>query len=1029
MMSDLMVRIQSLEASLNEITSILNQFLPRPNTVSTRKQTQRQTRQVQEVPAWAMAITLKLNLVSTEVQHIKEAVQKSPGSHGSIAGTDDQAPPDSQQRTPGPLPTISKQPSDRGQLRERAPTTSRARNYQSTNTNPEADASDSGKGLEAGSSSTSRLEMSTMEPQSPRARTPSSQDSDGSAIASYETAVETTPKPHLLIPPALRQKVSSFSLSVEEMGDKLVPNVILFLANPAFTSKISIKNIPDVNWTDLATSTPRPPEDYDLIGVTWSQSRVVGAANLNIAPRNYSFPGFPDFSHAIKPPSLEESLNYLDQLISDPPKDPIPYYVGPPLDDGPSVSILNSILHPGQRLLQIGPIRGLNEAYWHWGPKGSGTPWHCEDIDLWSFNAGCIGWKLWLEIPESHTAAFEAFVRKHWPTNNCDQFARHPCVVISPKTLKRNGIKFKIDLQGPGELKITRPRSYHMVVNVTDSFATAINFLPPDEPIVPRDTNVCPRCGLYSLKIKGIRKVPYAPINATELNMSSRTRRTDINTNANSRIADSVTTSSRSIQPPTRKRQNTNETLRPQTKTKRTKPQVTVPRDLQNLDAVKKQISSIDKLCKFPLFNGDPPTLAVFTAVAAIWSRPAIEQFCSLVKSTRDLSVRVEAYGDQATRVEQHIRGINISRRQSMLGTFLLRLYQLYLAEEIDSLNDGRVRMNKPALDGILARAEWKYSTLRYHRDKGRTWRRICGDNNGLLCFIFLDAKNSLKISPDIFIDMTPDDLKIFHQLLKSDYTTSICSAGKAFQNALNSEATDADFLWEGSSVPVHTLSEERLLASLQLYPSNNENIYDKDKYPDWPRPTDWPKEWDWLIDPTSLNPNERQCEMCFETTCCCIDTAQRTMPRIKDYGGKKKRGLQAVAERPGQIAYKKGDIIGQYTGELVPLGTKCDGWALELWRTGANFPFESSLCQIYAKERGNCFRLLNHHCNPNAICRPRAVSGRCRLMIEAKEDIRDGKEITIDYGPDYWGSTGCPCDAPHHRISQPGQPKNAAAV
>jgi hypothetical protein len=205
------------------------------------------------------------------------------------------------------------------------------------------------------------------------------------------------------------------------------------------------------------------------------------------------------------------------------------------------------------------------------------------------------------------------------------------------------------------------------------------------------------------------------------------------------------------------------------------------------------------------------------------------------------------------------------------------------------------------------------------------------------------------------------------------------------------------------------------LLAYLQLYPSKAENTYEKDRYPDWPRPDGWSEERDWPIDPTSLNSNERQCELCSETTCSCINTAQRTMPRIKDYGGEKKRGLQAVAERPGQIAYKEGDIVGQYTGELMPLGTKRDGWALAMWRTGPDFPFEDPVCQIYAKDRGNCTRLLNHHCDPNARCRSRAVSGRCRLMIEAKKDIRDGEEITIDYGPEYWDGRGCPCDAPHH--------------
>jgi hypothetical protein len=808
-----------------------------------------------------------------------------------------------------------------------------------------------------------------------------------------------------------------------EMGDKLALNVMQFSADPAFTDKITIKDIPNVNWTDLAASTPRPSADYDLIGVTWSQSQVVGAARLHVSPKAYSFPGFPDFSQAIEPPSLEECENYLDQLINDPPKNPIPYYVGPPLDNGHSVSVLNSILHPGQDLLQIGPVRGLNEVYWHWGPKGSGTPWHHEDIDLWSFNLGGIGWKLWIEIPESDTAAFEAFVRKHWPTNNCDQFVRHTCVVISPETLRKNGIKLRLDLQGPGELKVTRARSYHMVVNMTDSFAVAINFLPPSEPIVPRPTNMCPQCGLYPLNINGVRKVLYNPVKPPNLNISSKPRRTNNNinamtmdTNANSKAVQSATNPSRNGQVLSRKRLNTSETLPPQTKTKKTKRQVTLTQDQQDLDTVKKHIRSLDKLCKFPSFNGEPPSLAVFTALAAVWSRPAIEQFCSLVKCTRDLSMPVKVHGDRAARVEQHIRGIDIAQRQPLLGTFRLRLHQLRLAEELDNSDGGRARMDSDTLKRILTRANWKYSTLRYHREKGRIWRRICGDHDGLLCFIFLDAKNSLNITPEIFINMTGGDLKMFHQLLKSDYTTAISSAGKAFQDALDCEATEADFLWEGSSVPVHTLSEEKLLASLQLYPSKAENTYEKDSYPDWPRPNGWPKEWDWPIDPTCLNPNERQCELCSEATCSCVNTVQRTMPRIKDYGGTKKRGLQAVAERPGQIAYKKGDIIGQYTGELVPLGTKRDGWALDMWRIGRDFPFEDPVCQIYAKDRGNFTRLLNHHCIPNARCQPRAVSGRCRLMIEAKEDIRHGEEITIDYGSDYWDGRGCPCDAPYHR-------------
>ena len=107
-----------------------------------------------------------------------------------------------------------------------------------------------------------------------------------------------------------------------------------------------------------------------------------------------------------------------------------------------------------------------------------------------------IGWKLWIKIRRSHTAKFEAFIRKHWPTNKCDQFVRHVQVIVSPDKLRKEKIEFEMKLAGPGDLIVTHPREYHMVVNMTDNFALAINFLPPGNPVVPGDTPVCPECGL-----------------------------------------------------------------------------------------------------------------------------------------------------------------------------------------------------------------------------------------------------------------------------------------------------------------------------------------------------------------------------------------------------------------------------------------------------------------------------------------------------------------------------------------------------
>lgn len=97
----------------------------------------------------------------------------------------------------------------------------------------------------------------------------------------------------------------------------------------------------------------------------------------------------------------------------------------------------------------MGCIPGSNSVYWHSGPQGSGTAFHCENMELLSFYLVSFGWKLWIVIRRDHTAQFEAFVRRCWPTNRCDQFARHASVLISPKRLESEGIQFDTILAGP----------------------------------------------------------------------------------------------------------------------------------------------------------------------------------------------------------------------------------------------------------------------------------------------------------------------------------------------------------------------------------------------------------------------------------------------------------------------------------------------------------------------------------------------------------------------------------------------------
>jgi hypothetical protein len=77
---------------------------------------------------------------------------------------------------------------------------------------------------------------------------------------------------------------------------------------------------------------------------------------------------------------------------------------------------------------------------------------------------------------------------------------------------------------------------------------------------------------------------------------------------------------------------------------------------------------------------------------------------------------------------------------------------------------------------------------------------------------------------------MDAKDLRTFHDLLENDdYIRAICSAGKAFQETLNSTVADREFLWEGKGLSLSTLKKlgaEELLSLSKPYPTMIESIY-----------------------------------------------------------------------------------------------------------------------------------------------------------------------------------------------------------
>lgn len=283
-----------------------------------------------------------------------------------------------------------------------------------------------------------------------------------------------------------------------------MPTLAKWVADGGFTGKVRVLDMQPVDWSSLRRRVERP-KGHDLLGIEYAVGKVDGQFSRLGLARAARF-RFPDLSRPINKPSQADIREYLQKLTTNKqPRGPIPYYVGPSLTQD-----FDTYLHSGPDLSRLSVIPGVNTPYWHAGNKGSGTAFHCEDANFRSCNITMFGWKLWIIIDEKHTGKFEAFIRRCWGGNVCDQFVRHHSLLISPERLSAEGIDVEVFCAGPGDMVITAPRQYHAVVNITPCFAISTNFLLPDEPIFSGTLTVCPECGLHSLDSEVLEKISCA---------------------------------------------------------------------------------------------------------------------------------------------------------------------------------------------------------------------------------------------------------------------------------------------------------------------------------------------------------------------------------------------------------------------------------------------------------------------------------------------------------------------------------------
>ena len=102
---------------------------------------------------------------------------------------------------------------------------------------------------------------------------------------------------------------------------------------------------------------------------------------------------------------------------------------------------------------------------------------------------------------------------------------------------------------------------------------------------------------------------------------------------------------------------------------------------------------------------------------------------------------------------------------------------------------------------------------------------------------------------------------------------------------------------------------------------------------------------------------------------------------------------------------FKKGEMIIEYTGEKIT--------EEEANKRGGRYLFElNDQWTIDGKGRENLARYINHSCKPN--CYAEIDENEERIFIYTKKGIKNGEEITCDYGKWYFneiiGKDNCKC-------------------
>lgn len=436
------------------------------------------------------------------------------------------------------------------------------------------------------------------------------------------------------------------------------------------------------------------------------------------------------------------------------------------------------------------------------------------------------------------------------------------------------------------------------------------------------------------------------------------------------------------------------------------------------------KIKNRDKLSRIPTFSiADPPTTVMLRRVAAVQGGPAIRQFCSLIHTRRSRETEMGLLRIHTSGLERALeltRTLRVLTGRTAVSTFITRLVQFHIAEAVDDTKAGRLRADGEQIKQAMNKFGWGEAErprfFQYLR-QGRSWRSICGQYVGLLSLIPLKAEQPYGVSAKDFLSMKGSELDTFLHMIDNPFVARLTDAASAFQDMVMGSREDAEFIWEKNQPELYKwhghLPETDVLSLVQPQASCEECLFDKKDFVDAPNPPGWPEDWAWPAHPLLIPSSHKQCDFCDgDGNCSCRQTrvGAACRPQVKSFG-KQGIGLQAIALHEGDLACRKGDVLGQLTGRLVPADTHPYNslWIVEMRRL--DIRGDPIVCQIDVGGVASTFRNLNHSCRSSARMIPRRASGRWIMAVEATRDIRHGEQITINFGKAFLRNQGLRCE------------------